>query len=81
MTRKAIMIAGPLADADLKRLLQTMRAIERANPTGVYQAVVIDLERDPSLDEMAGRLEAIFPRAPGAELLFGYRQKRPRFDA
>lgn len=75
-TRKAIMIAGPFTEADLRTLLETMRAIEQRNPTGVYQAVVVDLERDPSLEEMAERMERIFPRAPGAEVVVGYRKKR-----
>jgi hypothetical protein len=80
-TRKALMIAGPLTEADVRRLLETMRAIERQNPTGLYQAVVVDLERDPSIEEMAERMERVFPRAPGVEVVVGYRKKRRPSDA
>jgi hypothetical protein len=67
MTHRALMIAGPLSDADLAELLATLRLIEQRNSEGVYKAVIRDLERDPSLEEMADRLHGIFPRLPGQE--------------
>jgi hypothetical protein len=70
MAQKAIMISGPLTEADLAELMATMRAIEQRNPEGLYKAVIIDLARDPSIEEMTETLERIFPRVPGAEPFF-----------
>jgi hypothetical protein len=67
MVHRALMIAGPLSEADLRELMETLRAIEQRNPEGVYKAMIRDLERDPSLEEMADRLHGIFPRLPGQE--------------
>jgi hypothetical protein len=64
---KAVMICGPFSEADLAELLQTVRAIERRNPEGVYNVATRDLEREPSLEEMAERVLRIFPRVAGAE--------------
>jgi hypothetical protein len=70
MAQKAIMISGPLTEADLAELTAAMRMIEQRNPEGLYKAMIIELARDPSLEEMAATLERIFPRLPGAEPLF-----------
>jgi hypothetical protein len=70
------MIAGPLTEADLAELMATMRAIEQRNPEGLYKAAIVELARDPSLEEMGDMLERIFPRTPGAEPFFATAPRR-----
>jgi hypothetical protein len=67
MTQKALMIAGPLSEADLAELMTAIRRIEQRDPQSTYRALIIDLEREPSIEEMEEHLEAIFPRVPGKE--------------
>jgi hypothetical protein len=67
---KAVMLSGPLTDNDLAELLTAVRRIERRNPGALYQAMIVDLAREPSLEEMGERLERVFPRVSGAEPFF-----------
>jgi hypothetical protein len=61
------MICGPFTEADLAELMAALRAIEQRNPEGLYKAMIKDLARDPSIEEMAQTMDNIFPRMPGAE--------------
>lgn len=70
MTQRAIMIAGELSEDDLADLLECMRTVEQRDTSKKYKTVMIDLEGDPSLEEMAARLERIFPRVDGKPPVF-----------
>lgn len=59
---KAVIIAGPFSDADVRELLAAMRVIEQRNPQATYRAVVNDLHGEQSISEMVELLDRIFPK-------------------
>jgi hypothetical protein len=75
---KALMMSGPLTEDDLAELLAALRRIEQRNPDALYQAMIVDLEREPSLEEMAERVERVFPRVAGAKPFFAIIERKRR---
>ena len=70
MSQKALIIAGPLTEADLTELLNTLRKIEQRTPTHMYQAVILEIERSPTIAEMQETIGRVFPPTP---------DRKPRF--
>ena len=60
VSQKALMIAGPLTDADVTELLNTLRKIEQRTQGQIYRAVILDIEREPTTAEMQERIELVF---------------------
>ena len=70
MSQKALMIAGPLTDADVTELLNTLRKIEQRTQGQIYRAVILDIEREPTIAEMQETIERVFQPTP---------DRKPRF--
>jgi hypothetical protein len=68
MTNRALMIAGPLSEADIAELLAVMRRIERRDPSQSFTAVVNELAGHLSLEQMCEMLARVFPRVAGGAL-------------
>ena len=70
MSQKALMIAGQLTEADLTELLNTLRKIEQRTPAQMYQAVILEIEREPTLAEMQETIGRVFPPTPERKARF-----------
>ena len=64
MSQKALMIAGPLTDSDVTELLNTLRKIEQRTQGQIYRAVILDIEREPTIAEMQERIGLVFQPTP-----------------
>jgi hypothetical protein len=64
MSHNAVMIAGPLTEADLTELLNTLRKIEQRTHSQIYRAVILDIEREPTIAEMQETIERVFQPTP-----------------
>ena len=64
MSQKALMIAGPLTDVDVTELLNTLRKIEQRTKGQIYRAVILDIEREPTIAEMQERIRLVFQPTP-----------------
>ena len=70
MSHKALMIAGRLTEADVTELLNTLRKIEQRTKGQIYRAVILDIEREPTIAEMQETIERVFQPTP---------DRKPRF--
>jgi hypothetical protein len=61
MSHKALMIAGRLTEADVTELLNTLRKIEQRTKGQIYRAVILDIEREPTIPEMQETIARVFP--------------------
>ena len=64
MSPKALMIAGPLTDVDVTELLNTLRKIEQRTQGQIYRAVILDIEREPTIAEMQETIARVFQPTP-----------------
>jgi hypothetical protein len=64
MSQNAVMIAGPLTEADVTELLNTLRKIEQRTESQIYQAVILNIEREPTIAEMQETIERVFQPTP-----------------
>src|SRR6516162_220179 len=70
MSQKALMIAGTLTEADVTELVNTLRKIEQRTQGQIYRAVILDIEREPTIAEMQETIERVFQPTP---------DRKPRF--
>jgi hypothetical protein len=64
VSQKALMIAGPLTDADVTELLNALRKIEQRTQGQIYRAAILDIEREPTIAEMQERIRLVFQPTP-----------------
>jgi hypothetical protein len=67
ITIRVIAIKGKFTEDDWIELLLTLRRIERRHPEELYQACMLDADKDPASD-MPGIMERCFPHLPDDEV-------------
>lgn len=64
---KAIFLSGPFSTIDLEVFASVMRLMERLQPDQRFKMAIKDLEREPTIEEMADELDRLFPKLPNQE--------------
>lgn len=78
MRNRSILLTGPFSDAELRAVVDFLKAVEAGHPDRVYRATIIDPESEAPPSELLELFEKINPKRSGYERTLTFKRfKKP----